>query len=112
MRPNPTRGERLASIFRAIHSIKGACGFLGFSKLEAVAHAGENLLSRLRDGRLTLTPDIASALLALVDALRRMLGHIERTGHESEEAHAGLIATLTRLCGEGEASHLHNCAAG
>jgi len=39
-------------VFRTIHTIKGTCGFLGFNKLEKVAHAGENLLSRLRDGQM------------------------------------------------------------
>jgi two-component system, chemotaxis family, sensor kinase CheA len=46
----PRASELLASIFRSIHSIKGACGLLGFHKLQALAHAGENLLSKLRDG--------------------------------------------------------------
>ena len=49
---DPTAQEILASIFRTIHTIKGTCGFLGFSHLEKVAHVGENLLSRLREGLL------------------------------------------------------------
>ncbi len=53
---DPTNRDKLASIFRTIHTIKGTCGFLCFSKLEAVAHVGENLLSRLRDGELVLNP--------------------------------------------------------
>ena len=40
--------ELLKSIFRAIHTIKGTCGFLGFSRLEALAHAGESLLAASR----------------------------------------------------------------
>ena len=47
----PDDPQRLASIFRTIHTIKGTCGFLGFSKLEKVAHSGENLLGLLRDGK-------------------------------------------------------------
>lgn len=47
---DPGNHDRLASIFRTIHTIKGTCGFFGFSKLESVTHVGENLLSRLRDG--------------------------------------------------------------
>ena len=46
---NPSDQAKLASIFRTIHTIKGTCGFLAFSKLEGVAHVGENLLGRLRD---------------------------------------------------------------
>jgi two-component system, chemotaxis family, sensor kinase CheA len=42
---DPNSTELLGSIFRTIHTIKGTCGFLAFSHLEKVAHAGENLLS-------------------------------------------------------------------
>ena len=48
--------ERLSSIFRTIHTIKGTSGFLAFNRLEEVTHVGENMLSRLRDGELELTP--------------------------------------------------------
>jgi two-component system chemotaxis sensor kinase CheA len=65
---NPEDKESLAGVFRTIPTIKGTCGFLGFNKLEAVAHAGENLLTRLRDRKLTLTPEITTALLSMVDA--------------------------------------------
>jgi two-component system, chemotaxis family, sensor kinase CheA len=62
--------ELLKSIFRTIHTIKGTCGFLGFTKLETLTHAGESLLSLLRDGQLTLNAEITTALLAMVDAVR------------------------------------------
>src|ERR1700746_3324531 len=94
---NPADKDALAGVFRTIHTIKGTCGFLGFSKLEKVAHVGENLLTRLRDGQLTLTPDITTALLSMVDAVRQMLSQIETTGLEGERDDSGLISTLTRL---------------
>ena len=64
-------------MFRAIHTIKGTSGSLAFGKLEAVTHVGENLLARLRDGQIELNPEIATALLAMVDAVRKRLGQIE-----------------------------------
>src|SRR5690349_7024178 len=76
---DPTSRDTLASVFRTIHTIKGGTGFLGFSSLGRVAHAGESLLSQLRDGSLLLDRDITTALLALVDAIRRMLSNIEAT---------------------------------
>jgi two-component system, chemotaxis family, sensor kinase CheA len=94
---NPEDVEALAGVFRTIHTIKGTCGFLAFNKLEAVAHAGENLLSRLRDRKLTVTPEITTALLSLVDAVRQVLREIETTGQEGERDDSLLIATLTRL---------------
>src|SRR5256885_8401314 len=87
----------LASIFRTIHTVKGTCGFLGFSKLESITHVGENLLSKLRDGELRLTPEMANALLALSDAVRSVLGEIERTASEGDADYATLRETLTRL---------------
>ena len=93
----PDSKELLASIFRTIHSIKGACGFLGFQKLEALAHAGENLLSKMRDGALRLTPEIGSALLATVDAIREMLRAIGATEHDGEETYSPLIEQLKKL---------------
>ena len=80
----PSSKELLASIFRTIHTIKGSCGFLGFARLEKVAHAGESLLSRLRDGQLSLTEEVTSGLLAMVDAVRHMLGEIQATEHDGE----------------------------
>jgi two-component system chemotaxis sensor kinase CheA len=94
---NPKDSEALAGVFRTIHTIKGTCGFLGFNKLEKVAHVGENLLARLRDGQLTLNPEITSALLGMVDAVRQMLKEIESTGHDGEVDYPELRETLTRL---------------
>ena len=94
---DPTSHEILSRIFRAIHTIKGTTGFLGFSKLESVAHAGENLLSKLRDAVLKLNPEITSALLATVDAVREMLASIEATGQDGDRDYSALIERLTAL---------------
>ncbi len=96
----PSSKELLASVFRTIHTIKGSCGFLGFARLEKLAHAGESLLSRLRDGQMILNAEITSGLLAMVDAVRRMLAAIQTTGQDGEEDYAALIELLARLQGE------------
>lgn len=79
----PGSRELLSSIFRTIHTIKGTSGFLAFSRLEALTHVGENLLSRLRDGELTLNPERATALLSMVDTVRALLAVVEQTGSDS-----------------------------
>ncbi len=94
---DPSSKELLASIFRTIHTIKGSCGFLGFARLEKLAHAGENLLSWLRDGKLTLNEEITSGLLAMVDAVRKMLSAIQASGQDGDEDYASLIEHLARL---------------
>ena len=94
---DPSDRETLARIFRTVHTIKGSCGFLGLGKLEALAHAGESLMGRLRDGELTLDEPMTTALLGMVDAIRAVLATIEQTGAEGADDHAGLVAELDRL---------------
>jgi two-component system chemotaxis sensor kinase CheA len=91
---NPQDHENIAGIFRTIHTIKGTAGFLGFPNLERVAHAGETVLSMLRDGTLALDREITSALLHVVDVTRSNLDEIESTGAESSETYPELIAEL------------------
>ena len=98
---DPAAKETLASVFRSIHSIKGATGFLGLSKLGAVAHAGENLLSRLRDRSIVFNPAITSVFLALVDAIRQILTSIEKTTGEGDIDYTSLIDRLSAPGGGG-----------
>ncbi len=93
----PFDRKRLASVFRTVHTIKGTCGFFGLTKLESVAHVGENLLSQLRNGETALNAQIAEALLALVDAIREILTNVERTRTEGDTDYSDLIQNLTRL---------------
>jgi two-component system, chemotaxis family, sensor kinase CheA len=67
----PDDAETLGFIFRLVHTIKGTCGFLGLPRLERLAHAGENVLGKLRDRTLTVTPDIVSQVLVGIDGSRR-----------------------------------------
>ena len=95
----PSSTELLASVFRTIHTIKGSCGFLGFTRLEKLTHAGESLLSRLRDGMLSQNAQITTGLLAMVDAVRHMLAAIQASGQDGEEDYAPLIEVLKTLQG-------------
>ena len=72
----------LGNIFRTIHTIKGACGFLAFTTLEGITHQAESLLSQLRDGKRELTPALVSLILETVDATRQVLASIEASGRE------------------------------
>jgi len=78
----PQDAALLGNIFRTIHTIKGACGFLAFSTLEGISHQAENLLSQLRDCKRELNPELVSLILETVDATRRVLASIEATGKE------------------------------
>lgn len=70
-------------IFRAVHSIKGGFSFFGISQITDLAHAMENVLSRIRDHALTVAPQVTDALLKGIDKLRVLLDDIENTGNIS-----------------------------
>src|SRR3954452_6812124 len=91
----PNSRERLSSIFRTIHTIKGTSGFLAFNRLEEVTHVGENMLSRLRDGELALTPTRTSVLLQMVDIVRSLLTSIEATGGEGSVDVSAAVAAIS-----------------
>ena len=94
----PQDADLLGEIFRSVHTIKGTTGFLGFKRLEKLAHAGENLLGLLRDGKLSANRAIITGLLQLMDALRGILRIIETHNHEGEgEDLQGDAALITRL---------------
>ncbi len=90
----PKNRELLASIFRTIHTIKGTCGFLAFSTLEAITHQAETLLCQLREGQRELSPALITLILATVDATRKVLGSIEATGEEGPERFLALTDSL------------------
>jgi len=90
----PDDHELLASVFRTVHTIKGTCGFLGFSRLEALAHVTEDILSDLRNGRRQLDTPLTSLILESVDAIKRILRSIEATSGEGEPFESELIPRL------------------
>ena len=98
----PLDVDLLGSIFRTIHTIKGACGFLAFSTLEGITHQAESLLSQLRDGKRDLTPELISLILETVDATRKVLASIEVSGTEGSLQFEDLI---TKLRIEAEATY-------
>lgn len=84
-------------IFRVIHTIKGTAGCLGLTKIEGVAHVGENLLSALREGKVAISPRLIATLLAYADALRHMLRSLETTHSEGDTDYSSLLAQLEEL---------------
>ena len=93
----PGDAELIAEIFRSVHTIKGTTGFLGYKRLEKLAHAGENLLGMLREGKLSATAPLITALLQLLDALRFILRAIEADETEGTGDDAQLIQLLAEL---------------
>ena len=93
----PDDRDTLSLIFRLVHTIKGTCGFLGLPRLERVAHAGENVLGRVRDGALRLTPDHITLVLAGLDRIKAILAGLAATGAEPAGDDSALIAELNAV---------------
>ena len=98
---DPHSQRILAEAFRTLHTIKGTCSFLGYTKLEHVAHAGENLMSRLRSGQRLADSDAISALLGVVDAVRAILARIESTRDEGPGDYSAVVARVEALLADG-----------
>ena len=91
---DPTDRATLDNIFRLLHTIKGTCGFLGLERLEAIAHAGETLLGKFRDGDLVAGSSAVTLVLQSLDRIKEILTAIEATGAEPAGEDGDLIKRL------------------
>ncbi len=107
----PQDKELLGEIFRSVHTIKGTTGFLGFKRLEKLAHAGESLLGLLRDGKMTANAPVITALLHLLDGLRELLKTIEAKDNEGDGDDSALIARLEELQAPAQNAKARNAGA-
>jgi two-component system chemotaxis sensor kinase CheA len=98
---NPNDPELLSNIFRLVHTIKGTCGFLGLPRLEALAHAGENVLGKIRDDELAVTAAAVSLILECLDGIKSIMAALEATESEPAGDDADLIERLNELASGG-----------
>jgi two-component system chemotaxis sensor kinase CheA len=98
---NPEQLEILNDIFRPMHSLKGASGFLNLNGINQLAHRAENILDALRKGSLANDADIMDLILAATDALRQMLDNLENQGDEGEVQTEHLIRQLDDFMAQG-----------
>jgi len=77
--------ELINDIFRSMHTIKGAAGFLGYQLIVDVAHSSENIMKKLREGDIALSKELMDVILKSIDMLRLLLAHIkEKDGIEED----------------------------
>ena len=91
---DPNNDQILGNIFRLVHTIKGTCGFLGLPRLEAVAHAGENVLGKIRDKVIIVSPDAISLVLQCIDSIKSIIEYLSNHGEEPAGNDRELIASL------------------
>jgi len=71
-------------IFRLMHSLKGASGFLGLNRINGLTHKAENILDEIRKGKMRLTPEMIDLILLSMDALNAMVENLEQDGVEGD----------------------------
>lgn len=81
---SPDNLALLNEIFRPMHSLKGASGFLGLNKINHLAHKAENILDELRKGEMVVTSEIMDVILSATDALSQMIDNLEKTSSEGD----------------------------
>src|SRR6267154_2916156 len=97
---DPNNAKILDNVFRLVHTIKGTCGFLGLPRLEALAHAGETLMSKFRDG-MPVTAEAVTLILSSIDRIKEILGVLEATETEPEGTDQDLIVKLEEMVERG-----------
>ncbi|MDO9061981.1 MAG: Hpt domain-containing protein, partial [Bradyrhizobium sp.] len=100
---DPNNARILDNIFRLVHTIKGTCGFLGLPRLEALAHAGETLMGKFRDG-MPVTSEAVSLILSSIDRIKEILAGLEATEAEPEGTDQDLIVQLQEMVERGMAA--------
>lgn len=91
--------ELLNAIFRAIHSIKGAAGSLGFPEIGRFTHEFENVLDDLRKGVFEPDAEAIDAMLACVDHVRYALRQAQKERPYDDERDAALLERLAEVRG-------------
>jgi two-component system, chemotaxis family, sensor kinase CheA len=106
----PNNAKILDNIFRLVHTIKGTCGFLGLPRLEALAHAGETLMGKFRDG-MPVTGQAVTVILSSIDRIKEILAGLEATEAEPEGTDRDLIDKLEAMVEHGMAAMAAGVAA-
>lgn len=94
---SPDNLALLNEIFRPMHSLKGASGFLGLNRINQMAHKSENILDALRKGSMVVTPAIMDVILAATDALRQMIDNLEASNAEGDVAIEPIMAQIDAI---------------
>src|SRR6266704_2326796 len=100
---DPNNARILDNIFRLVHTMKGTCGFLGLPRLEALAHAGETLMGKFRDG-MPVTAEAVTLILSSIDRIKEILAGLEATENEPEGSDEDLIVKLHDMVERGVAA--------
>ena len=89
--------EEVATLFRAVHTLKGAAYTVGCAPVGDLAHRIEDMLEAVRERRLALTPPVIEGIFAGVDVLRLFLGSARVSSPDVRGAVARTLQVLDAL---------------
>ena len=106
MEQDPENIDTVNEIFRAAHSLKGMAGTMGFKRMQRLTHDMENVFSEIRNGKMSVTPDIVDIVFKCLDALEGYLTNIQESADEGTEDNEEVIQLLNEALtgGTSEAS--------
>lgn len=91
---NPESFQVVDSMFRQIHSIKGASGFLSFKNLESLTHKSESVLDLIRQAKGQINQPLISTFLDVCDAMKSMFSTIKSNGNDGDNQYPSLLERL------------------
>lgn len=94
MEQDPENIDTVNEIFRAAHSLKGMAGTMGFKRMQRLTHDLENVFSEIRNGKMSVTPDIVDIVFKCLDALEGYLANIQDSADEGTEDNEEIIELL------------------
>ena len=97
MEQDPDNSDTVNEIFRAAHSLKGMAGTMGFKRMQRLTHDLENVFSEIRNGKMSVTPDIVDVVFKSLDALENYLASIQESADEGTEDNEEIINLLNAI---------------
>src|SRR5215216_2958148 len=94
---DPGNADLLNEIFRAMHSMKGSAGFLGFTRLVDVTHRAESVLNKLRQGEIAVTPQVINVILEAIDTVKMLMSDIRQSGTDQHVETAPMSQKLDQV---------------
>ena len=87
--------EKVNTVFRAAHSIKGGAGFIGLENIKTLSHHMESVLGLIRNKKLVPNPENINFLLLASDTLKNLLVHVEESDGMDISEHVGALSSIT-----------------
>jgi two-component system chemotaxis sensor kinase CheA len=97
---DPENREAMDQIFRTAHTLKGNFGAMGFEDASNLAHAMEDLLDEMRDGNMSVTPEVMDLIFQGVDEIEAIVGQIEENGQSTMDT-SDTVTQLRNVLEEG-----------